>query len=248
MFKVWYRDFKVWKKYILSSIIANLGEPLLYLMSIGFGVGQYINTTFNGLTYAQFIAPALVVVSTMNSACFETTFSSYTRMAVQKTFDAIAVTPVTFRQVVLGEILWATSKGCFAATIILAVLAVFHLVPSYSALLVLFVCFVEGFMFASMGMLMTAFARGYEVFNYFFTLFISPMFLFSGTFFPLENLPSYLKNLAWFLPLTHAVRASREIFQGHFSPLFFSSCLWLIVVGGFMTWAAVYKMEKRLYV
>ncbi len=247
MFKVWYRDLIVWSRYMGSSLVASLGEPLLYLMALGFGLGRYVSD-FGGSSYPEFIAPAIVVVGLMNSVCFETTFSSYTRMAVQKTFDAIAVTPVSFREVILGEILWATTKGCISSVLILIVLKFFGLIPSFWALGVLLLCFVAGVAFASLGMLATSFAKSYEMFSYFFTLLVSPMFLFSGTFFPLDTSPAWLQRLAWFLPLTHAVNGAREIFAGHLGLKFWGAFLWLSVAAILFTFYAVRRMERRLFV
>ncbi len=84
------------------------------------------------------------------------------------------------------------------------------------------------------------------MFNYFFTLLISPMFLFSGTFFPLDELPRWAKIVAWFLPLTHAVQGAREVFAGRFSMNFVFSIVWLLLVGFAVAALAVWKMEKRL--
>lgn len=247
MFKVWYRNFIVWTHYKGTSLIINLGEPFLYLFAFGYGLGRYV-TSFNGLSYIQFIAPALVVASTMNSASFETTFSSYTRMEVQKTFDAIVVTPLTLRQVVLGEILWATTKGCFTAVIMMIVFLFAGLISHPFAIFVLILCLVEGILFSALGMLMTSIAKSYDFFSAYLTLFISPMFLLSGTFFPLEELPSWAKTVAWFLPLTHAVNGSRELFAGRVSLSLLFSFIWLAVVAALLTLFAVKKMEKRLIV
>jgi lipooligosaccharide transport system permease protein len=169
-------------------------------------------------------------------------------MSVQKTFDAIAVTPLSFRQIVLGEILWATTKACLSGLVILIVFAIAGLIKSPWAPLILVLCFIEGILFASLGMLATSLAKSYEFFTYYFTLFISPMFLFSGTFFPLQGLSKYLTGLAWFLPLTHAVKGARAICSGHFGLAFWGAIAWLLVVGSLICWLAVRRMEKRLYV
>ncbi|MFO1518436.1 MAG: ABC transporter permease [bacterium] len=247
MFKIWYRDLKVWSRYWPSSLVANLGEPLLYLFALGFGVGRYV-TGIDGMSYAEFIAPALVVASVMNTATFETTYSSYTRMAVQKTFDAIAVTPLSFRQIVMGEILWAATKGVLSGAVILLVFSAARLVHSPWAPVVLVVCFVEGILFSSLGMLATSIAKSYDFFTYYFTLFISPMFLLSGTFFPLKGLPGWITKAAWFLPLTHAITGAREIFLGHFNSTLAFSLLWLVLLTVVISAVAVVRMEKRLFV
>ncbi|HEX5033781.1 MAG TPA: ABC transporter permease [bacterium] len=216
IFKVWRRDFLVWQKYFLASLAANFGEPLLYLFAMGFGLGRMV-PEIQGMSYVEFIAPAILITTVMNSASFETTFSSYTRMEVQKTFNGIATTPVSMNEVVGGEILWAATKAMVTSSVIFVVLAIFQLIPSIWVALVPLVMACTGLLFASLGMLMTSFARSYDHFTYYFTLFISPMFLFSGTFFPLDNLPQWAKTLAYFLPLTYPVRVARHLFAGEFS-------------------------------
>ncbi len=247
MFKVWYRDFYVWLHYCGASLVANLGEPLLYLFALGYGVGKYV-TDIQGMSYSEFIAPALVVASVMNSATFETTYSSYTRMTGQKTFDAIAVTPVSFQQIVLGEILWATTKACLSALTILIVFGIAGVIKTPLAIAVLPLCFVEGIVFSSLGMLATSKATNYDFFTYYFILFISPMFLFSGTFFPLQGTGAWLQYITWILPLTHAVNGARELFQGRIGWPLWSSLLWLMVAASLLCSWAVRRMVKRLYV
>ncbi|MBF0492814.1 MAG: ABC transporter permease [Deltaproteobacteria bacterium] len=247
MLKICYRNYKVWSRYIGSSLVANLGEPLLYLLAMGFGVGHYVQQ-IDGRPYPQFIAPALVVVAIMNAATFETTFSSYTRLAVQKTFDAMAVTPLSVRDIVFGEILWAAIKGMFSAVIIMAVLASFGLIRSPWALMALPLGFVEGLLFAAIGLLVSAYANGYEVFNYYFTLFVSPMFLFSGTFFPLNHMPNLVQKLAWIFPLTYASQGAREVFFAMPGKVYFKSffCLLLMMIP--LTYWVLKKMERKLIV
>lgn len=213
IFKVWRRDLLVWQKYLIASLVANFGEPFLYLVAMGYGLGRFVQD-FNGVSYVEFIAPAILVVSVMNGASFETTFSSYTRMEVQKTFQGIAQTPVSMDEVVGGEILWAATKSMMTSSVIFIVLLAFGLIRTPWVALMPVVMLATGFLFASLGMLVTSFARSYDFFSYYFTLVISPMFLFSGTFFPLDNLPSWAKTFAYFLPLTYPVRVARDLFAG----------------------------------
>ncbi|HCU24895.1 MAG TPA: nodulation protein NodJ [Deltaproteobacteria bacterium] len=247
IFKVWRRDFLVWQKYFLASLVANFGEPLLYLFALGYGLGRMV-PEIQGMTYPQFIAPAILITTVMNSASFETTFSSYTRMEVQKTFNGIATTPVSMSEVVGGEILWAATKAMVSSSVIFLVLALFGLISSVWVALMPLVMACTGLLFASMGMLMTSFARSYDHFTYYFTMFVSPMFLFSGTFFPLDNLPAWAKGLAYFLPLTYPVQVARHLFAGEFS---FRDIIYL---GGMLTAAAaigvfaVKRLVRRLIV
>ncbi len=247
IFKVWRRDLVVWQKYLLASLVANFGEPLLYLFAMGYGLGRFVQS-FNGMSYAEFIAPAILVVSVMNGASFETTFSSYTRMAVQKTFNGIAMTPVSMQEVIGGEILWAATKAMLTSSAIFLVLLVFNLIHSPLVFLMPLVMVVEGLMFASLGMLMTSLAKSYDYFSYYFTLLISPMFLFSGTFFPLDNLPRWAQIVAYFLPLTYPVKVARDLFAGRFTGEDALIILGLFIFAVLVGIIAVRRLVRRLVV
>ncbi len=247
IFKVWRRDLVVWQKYLAASLVANFGEPLLYLFAMGFGLGRFV-PDINGMSYVEFIAPAIVIASVMNGASFETTFSSYTRMEVQKTFQGIAQTPVSMHEVVGGEILWAATKSFITSSMIFLVLLVFGLIHSKWVLLMPLVMVCTGLIFASLGMLMTSFARSYDYFSYYFTLFISPMFLFSGTFFPLQNLPQWAQTLAHFLPLTYPVKVARDLFAGAFPWIDLLIILGMLFFSALVGTIAVKRLVKRLVV
>lgn len=212
-FRVWQRNGKVWLKFYRPSLVGNLGEPILYLLALGYGLGKFI-PDISGIPYVQFIAPGLLVSSTMYSACYECTFGSFTRMTAQKTYDAIIVTPVSIEEVIAGDIFWGATKGAIAGLIILLVATAFGLVKSPWAGLVLPILILEGLLFASLSMLMTALAPSYDFFSYFFTIGITPMFLFSGVFFPLDGFPAWAKTASWFLPLTHVITVARSLFLG----------------------------------
>ncbi|HIC91034.1 MAG TPA: ABC transporter permease [Syntrophaceae bacterium] len=212
-FRVWQRNGNVWLKFYRPSLVGNLGEPILYLLALGYGLGKFI-PDISGIPYIQFIAPGLLVSSTMYSACFECTFGSFTRMTTQRTYDAIIVTPVSIEEVIAGDIFWGATKGAIAGLVILLVATAFGLVGSPWVGLVLPLLMVEGLLFASLSMVMTALAPTYDFFNYFFTIAIAPMFLFSGIFFPLDEFPAWAKTASWFLPLTHLVTITRGLFLG----------------------------------
>ncbi len=247
VFKVWRRDLTVWQKYLAASLVANFGEPLLYLLAMGYGLGRFVGQ-MDGVNYVEFIAPAILIVSVMNGASFETTFSSYTRMEVQKTFHGVAMTPVSMEEVIAGEILWAMTKALITSSAIFLVLLLFGLIHSPWVCLVPVVMAVTGLLFAALGMLMTSLARSYDFFSYYFTLFISPMFVFSGTFFPLDPLPTWARVLAHFLPLTYAVRMARHLFSGIFlwQDLLFLLALLLAALG--IAWLAIIRLVRRTMV
>ena len=242
---VWYRDAKVWTKFYKASILGNMGEPLLYLLAMGWGLGRMVGTV-NGIPYIQFLAPGLICSTAMYAATFECTFGSFTRMTRQNTYDAIMATPVSLEDIVAGEILWGATKGLLSGTAMLLVMALFGLVTSFWSVLALGLVFLIAFLFASLSMLVTARAPSYDFFSYYFTLAIAPMFLFSGIFFPVTNLPGWAQTFAWFLPLTHGVSASRALFAGEVSWIIAGDLIWLTVFSFIVFVVALRSIRKRL--
>jgi lipooligosaccharide transport system permease protein len=207
------RNLIVWRHYAAPSALGNFGEPILYLLALGFGLGQVV-PAIGGMSYAEFLAPGLIVSTVMYTATFEGCFGSYTRLTTQGTFEAMLATPVTIGELVAGEVLWGGIKSTFGAVAVLTVISLFGLAPSWLALLTLPLAFVAGLMFMAMALSVTSLSRSYESFNYYFTLLVAPMFLFSGVFFPLERAPSWAGWLAQLLPLTHVVAISRALVRG----------------------------------
>lgn len=243
---VWYRNFVVWSKFFKSSMAATIVEPLLYLVGLGLGLSQLIKD-INGLSYIQYIAPGLVAYSAMNAATYECTYGSYARMTVQKTYDAIISTPVNIEEVVTGEIAFAASKAIFSSSVMLAVLAIFQLVPTWSALAIPIVTVTTGFVFASLAILFTSFSRSWDFFSYYFTLLIAPLFLLSGTFFPIDTLPFWVTVIAWFTPLFHSVELCRGLFLGEIGlGNFIQHIVWLLAFGTIVFLTAVRRIRKRV--
>jgi len=242
---VWYRDAKVWTKFYKASILGNLGEPLLYLLAMGWGLGRMVGTV-DGIPYIEFLAPGLVCSTAMYAATFECTFGSFTRMTRQNTYDAILATPVSLEDIIAGEILWGATKGLLSGAAMLLVMALFGLVTSIWSALSLGLVFLIGLLFSSLSMIVTARAPSYDFFSYYFTLAIAPMFLFSGIFFPVENLPHWAQTFAWFLPLTHGVSASRALFAGNVGWVIAADLLWLFAFFAVSFFIAVRSIRKRL--
>jgi lipooligosaccharide transport system permease protein len=217
---VWRRNLRVWWKFLRSWFVGIVGEPVLYLLAIGFGIGQMIEQPVAGVPYFVFIVPGLLAATAMNAATFEVTFGSYTRMSQQRTFHSIVTTPVNMNEVAAGDIAYAATKSLLNGTVFLLIVLPmtywqFDMLPPLWALpIMLLVVAVEGLLFASMGLLVTAFARGYEFFSYYLTLVVSVMFLFAGVFFPIGNLPAGVQWIAWIMPLAYPTRLLRELFLG----------------------------------
>jgi lipooligosaccharide transport system permease protein len=244
---VWYRNLIVWTKFYKSSIVANVGEPVLYLLALGYGFAPLISDV-NGMSYMQFIAPGLIAYTAMNSATYECTFGAYARMTAQKTYDAIISTPVDIDEVVAGEVLFGTTKALFSSLAMMVVLALFKLIPAPTALLVPFVVLLTGFVFASLAMLFTSFSKSWDFFSYYFTLFIAPLFFLSGIFFPLSTMPKWVTDVAWFTPLYHSVVLSRGLVMGNLKWSMIENVSWLLVFGILAFIYAVVRIRKRIIV
>jgi lipooligosaccharide transport system permease protein len=212
-FSVWYRNFTVYKKLYKSSMVLNFVEPALYLLAFGIGLSSYLKE-INGMPYIKFIAPGIVASSSAFAATYECTYGTYVRMHYQKTFDAILATPVSLNDLILGELLWGATKSLIYGTIIIIVISVTGLVDSWTILLTIPLIFLSGLLFSEISVISAATVPGIDSFNYFYTLFMTPLFLFSGIFFPLDNLPVVIKNLAFLNPLYHMVEIMRSASVG----------------------------------
>ncbi|HNU35996.1 MAG TPA: ABC transporter permease, partial [Methanomassiliicoccales archaeon] len=198
------------------------------------------------LEYIKFLAPGLVAISIMYGAFFECTYSSFVRMYYQKTFDAILATPLSLEDIIAGEILWGATKSFINATIVLGVIAAFGYAELPGLLLIPLIAFVGGLMFASLAMLFTALVPNMDSFNYPFFLLITPMFLFSGTFFPLSVLPEWGQQLAMALPLTHISNIARDLSYNLLTTEVAIGAVYIIVLTAVCFLASVYLMKKRL--
>jgi lipooligosaccharide transport system permease protein len=218
---VWRRTAAMYKKTWKWNILPNFFEPVFYLFSIGLGVGAYISE-MGGTSYLAFIAPGLVCVAAMNGASFEVTYNIYVRLVFEKTYDAMLTTPIEPDDVLVGEILWAVTRSCVYGGCFFVVLMLFGLTPLPSSLSVIFVIPMTGLLFAAIGMVFSLRIPNIDMFSFYFTLFLTPLFLFSDVFFPLkERLTGVWLWVAEALPLLHPVRLARASFRGEFSAIIF---------------------------
>ena len=214
---VWRRNAAMYKKTWKWNILPNFFEPVFYLFSIGIGVGAYISH-MGGTSYLSFIAPGLVCVAAMNGASFEVTYNIYVRLVFEKTYDAMLTTPIEPDDILAGEVLWAVTRSCIYGGCFFVVLMLFGLAPLPSSLWVIFVIPLTGLLFAAIGMVFSLRIPNIDMFSFYFTLFLTPLFLFSDVFFPLkERLAGGWLWLAEALPLLHPVRLARASFRGEFS-------------------------------
>ena len=247
--RVWQRNFSVYRRTWKISFLPPLLEPLLYILSFGVGLAVMVGAleyAGRALSYTVFIAPALVSVAIMHNAFFETTYNSFVRMYYQKTFDALLATPLNLEEVILGEMLWAATKSMIAATLMGMVISLCGLFEFPGALLLIPLALLGGLLFAALGMICTALVPGIETFNLPIFLGITPMFLFSGTFFPLQNLPGWAQSVAQLLPLTHLVALVRGSALQFWSGSLWLSLLYLLVATAILLPLAIALMVRRI--
>jgi lipooligosaccharide transport system permease protein len=247
--RVWQRNFVVYRKTWKIGFLPPLLEPLFYLAAFGIGLGVMVgrvNYAGGTIPYPAFIAPALIAVNVMQSAFFETTFASFVRMFYQKTFDGMLATPLSVEEIITGELLWGATKSAIGTTLMMLVISAFGLLHYPGALLLVPIAFLGGLAFACAGMICTAIVPSIDVFNLPIFLFITPMFLFGGTFFPLSNLPAWAQVVAHTLPLTHLVELCRGVALGGWHSGLIYSLLYLSLWILLFFPLAILLMRRRL--
>jgi lipooligosaccharide transport system permease protein len=210
---VWQRNFLVWRKLFIASVLTNLADPLIMLLGLGYGLGALLPSV-EGMSYLAFFAAGTLCSATMMTASFESMFSGFSRMHGQKTWDAILYAPIVIDDIVAAEVIWAASKAFLSGATILAVVAVFGLAASPIVILALPFAFLVGLAFASVGLIMTVLAKNWDFFSFYMTLVMTPMTMISGVFFPAEQLPRPVLAVAQALPLYHGVELVRPLVAG----------------------------------
>jgi lipooligosaccharide transport system permease protein len=208
-----HRNYLVWRKLIGSALVGHLADPLIWLVGLGFGIGSLLPVV-GGMTYLEFLGSGMLCYSVMNSASFEGLWSAFTRLKVQRTWESILHAPMTVTDIVVGEWVWTALKGALSGVAILVVMTILGLVKSFAALWVLPVVVLVGLAFGGLALIVTALAKAYDLFTYYFSLLIWPMMLVSGVFFPVEQLPKALQQVGAFLPLAHATTLTRGLVVG----------------------------------
>jgi lipooligosaccharide transport system permease protein len=242
---VWRRNWLVWQKLAVPSMLGNLADPLIMLFGLGYGLGAMLGD-IGGMSYFAFLASGFVASSTMYAASFEALYSAFSRMHVQRTWEAIVNAPMTLDDVLAGECAWAATKSFAAGLCMLAVVAVFGYARLPHALAVLPVIVLIGLAFAALGLVVNALASGYDFFSYYMTLFLTPMIMFSGVFFPAEQMPAPIQAVAKALPLFHGVALARPLLAGEFpaQPLVHLGVLAAYAIVGF--YVAMVVTRRRL--
>jgi lipooligosaccharide transport system permease protein len=243
---VWHRNFAMYRRTWKLNILPNFFEPLLYLLSIGIGVGAYVDQ-MGGTSYVAFLAPGLVAVSAMNGASFEVTYNAFVRLNFEKTYESMLTTPIQPEDVLAGEMLWAVTRASIYGGCFFAAVAAVGLAPFPHALWALPVIPLTGLLFAALGFAFALRIPTLDLFSFYFTLFLTPLFLFSDVFFPLEErLAGRWLSVAEALPLLHPVRLMRHAFRGEADWRLAWDVLYSLAVSAALLALAARTIRRRL--
>lgn len=231
---VWMRNLTVYRRTWLRNILPNFFDPLLYLVGMGIGLGAYVEGGVDGRTYVAFIAPGLMAAAAMNGSTFEVTYNVFVKLHFGRLYDAYLATPAQLQDIVIGELLWAVTRSLIYGLAFMAILggltlAGYPILTSRLAALLPFALALVGTLFALIGLLYTSLVDVIDMYSYYFTLWITPLFLFSGIFFPVSRFP-HGETVAWFTPLYHAVRLARGLAQGGNPAPLVVSAAWMLTV------------------
>ncbi|MCU0244134.1 MAG: ABC transporter permease [Acidobacteria bacterium] len=244
---VFLRNLYSYKRFIVPTFLVSLIEPLFYLITFGIGMGAYMGA-FGGKPYLHFLVPGVLATAVMMSSSFECLYGTYVKIVHEKVYDSLIATPVSADEAVAGDILWGSFRGLVSGTLMMTVALAMGVAPAAAwrfVLLLAFMVFV-GVLFGSMAMIVTSVAPSFDFFSYYTELVITPMMFFSGVFFPLDNFPGWMRTLAEFMPLTHAVRVSRSLFTGEPAAGIGWSLLGLAALATAVFTVSTRMMRKRL--
>ena len=242
---IWRRNYLVWKRLFGQSVFGNVAEPLITLFAFGYGLGSLL-PPIDGVRYIVFLASGSICMNAFNAATFESLYSAFTRMHVQKSWEAMMNAPLSLDDVLMAELMWAATKSVFTGVAILLVIFALDLSREWSMLLTLPLLFLVGLTGAAIGLLVNAYAKNYDFFTYYFTVVVTPMWFLSGVFFPFGQLPGWLQTIAAWLPLSAAVDLIRPLILGRMpsTPVFDLCVLAAYCVLSY--WAAVVVTRRRL--
>jgi len=246
LFSVWYRHVRVYTKNLISNGLPPFLEPLLFLMGVGLGLGKYITQSMDGLSYIDFLGTGLLVTAAMFTAAYECTFGTFIRLEFEKVYDGMLAAPITVNDLIIGEILWAGTKGLFFTFAVLCILTLFGITHLPEGLLAPLVGFLTGLMFGTLSLWVTSFVKTINHFNFYLTGIISPMFFFSGVVFPISNLPPSVRFIAEVVPLTHSVRLARAVCTNAYHVELLADLLYIAVFTAITGWLAIRRLRNRL--
>jgi lipooligosaccharide transport system permease protein len=237
------RNFLVWRKFAMSTVLADVADPFIALMAFGYGLGALIGE-INGVPYITFLAAGMLCQSAMFAATFEATYSAFSRLQIQRTWDAMLMTPLSLDDVILAELVWAALKSLKSVFAILMAIFIFGISREPMILLAIPILFLLGLTMSALALVWCCLAKGYEFFMYYFTLFLTPMLFISGTYFPVDTLPKWLVVFADLLPMKNALDLVRPLLIGHWPAHWFPNVL-VLMAYCLLAWVMAVNVARR---
>ncbi|MFC1858749.1 ABC transporter permease [Thermodesulfobacteriota bacterium] len=245
LYSVWYRHFRVYTNNLFSNAFPPFIEPLIFLVGVGLGLGHYVGLV-DGTPYMLFLAAGIIAPPAMFTASFECTYGTFIRLEWGKAYDGMISSSITVKDLFIGEMIFAGTKGLFFSFAVMVVVYAFGLIQSPVGILTPIAGFFTGLMFAALALYVTSFVTTINHFNFFFTGIITPMFFFSGIVFPLSDLPKAFRVIAEFCPLTHTTRVMRAMCFNDFQAIIVFDVVYFIVFTLIFGFLAIRRLERRI--
>jgi len=241
------RHWVVYRKDLFANMIPTLSDPAFFILALGFGLGAYVSD-LDGRSYVHFIAPGLAISTALFTSFFETSYNFYIRYTYEGIYKAMLTTPIGVREIILGEFIWVALKGAFMASCVTAVLLALNVVSWQFIWIIPFLGGLVAISCGSLGLIAAATVRNINQFQTVYTLLISPMFFFSGLFFPLHDLPRAFQFIAYLSPLTHGVRMGQAVLWNENALVTVATHTpILITMSLFFGWIAYNRAHRKLY-
>lgn len=243
------RHWRVYRKYFWSNILPTFVEPVFFILSLGVGLGAYVSD-MDGLTYAQYMGPGLATGAALFTAFFDSSYGFYVRLTIDGIYKAIFTTPIGPKEVIFGELIWVSLKGAVMSTAVACVFMLFGLLePTFGLLGLLVTGAVVGFSCGGLGLMSSALIKNISQFQTVYTVLISPLFFFSGIFFPISKMPQWLQYFAHISPVYHGVILNQQLLWGRFDGPSFAMHFFELVILSILTVFLAYRLVlKKLYV
>jgi len=241
------RNLLAYRRY-WAAFLTGFAEPLLYLLSIGIGVGALAGriTVFgDSVPYRTFVAPGMLAASAMNGAVLDSTFNFFFKFKYAKTFDSMLATPLRTTDIAVGELFWAQMRSTVYAVAFLVTMAALGLVRGPWVVFAIPASMLIGFAFGGVGMAATTWMKSFLHFDY-INLALIPLFLFSGTFFPLSLYPGPLQWIVRLTPLYQGVALERELVLGHVGLVSLGHAVYLAAFGTVGVWVTRNRLTQLL--
>ncbi len=239
------RNFLVWRKTAATTVLGDVMDPMVVLLALGYGLGKMLPAV-EGVPYITFLAAGSICMGTLYGASFEGTYAAFSRLQVQRTWEGMLNTPLSLDDVLWAEILWAALKAFKSGMAILLVVVLFDISRAPTLAWIPLVLMLAGLTFAALAIIVTALAKGYDFFMYYFTLVMTPMVFLSGVFFPVSQLPATLAAVMQWLPLAPAINLIRPLVLGYLPPHPWWYALQLALTAAVSIWLAAVLVRRRL--